>query len=87
MALNFPVFYYEILNSPDRDCWLAKAAFDDAIADLDTFSEESYKDSTTVTIQVYEGERAMTRDNHLLGKFDLTGIPQRRSQSRLFCYI
>lgn len=28
-----------------------------------------------VTIQVYEGERAMTRDNNLLGKFDLTGIP------------
>jgi len=28
-----------------------------------------------VTIHVYEGERAMTRDNHLLGKFDLTGIP------------
>lgn len=28
-----------------------------------------------VTIQVYEGERPMTKDNHLLGKFDLTGIP------------
>merc|ERR1711962_209471 len=28
-----------------------------------------------VTIQVYEGERAMTKDNHLLGKFDLTGTP------------
>merc|ERR1711963_612362 len=28
-----------------------------------------------VTIQVFEGERAMTRDNHLLGKFDLTGLP------------
>merc|ERR1719150_1172061 len=28
-----------------------------------------------VTIQVFEGERAMTRDNHFLGKFDLTGIP------------
>ncbi len=27
------------------------------------------------TIQVYEGERAMTKDNHLLGKFDLSGIP------------
>lgn len=26
-------------------------------------------------LQVYEGERAMTKDNHLLGKFDLTGIP------------
>merc|ERR1739838_709556 len=29
----------------------------------------------TVTIQVYEGERAMVKDNHHLGKFDLTGIP------------
>merc|ERR1712019_274435 len=28
-----------------------------------------------VTIQVYEGERAMTKDNNILGKFDLTGIP------------
>merc|ERR1712130_496423 len=28
-----------------------------------------------VLIQVYEGERTMTRDNHLLGKFDLNGIP------------
>jgi heat shock protein 5 len=29
----------------------------------------------TVTIQVYEGERSMTKDNHLLGQFDLTNIP------------
>jgi len=29
----------------------------------------------TVTIQVFEGERPMTKNNHLLGKFDLTGIP------------
>merc|ERR1711912_121805 len=29
----------------------------------------------TVTIQVFEGERPMTKDNHLLGKFDLQNIP------------
>ena len=48
LALNFSVFYYEILNSPERACRLAKAAFDDAIAELDTLSEESYKDSTLI---------------------------------------
>jgi 14-3-3 protein epsilon len=48
LALNFSVFYYEILNSPDRACNLAKSAFDDAIAELDTLSEESYKDSTLI---------------------------------------
>jgi len=48
LALNFSVFYYEILNSPDRACQLAKQAFDDAIAELDTLSEDSYKDSTLI---------------------------------------
>jgi 14-3-3 protein epsilon len=48
LALNFSVFYYEILNSPERACHLAKQAFDDAIAELDSLSEESYKDSTLI---------------------------------------
>jgi 14-3-3 protein epsilon len=48
LALNNSVFFYEILNSPERACQLAKQAFDDAIAELDTLSEESYKDSTLI---------------------------------------
>lgn len=36
----------------------------------------TYQDQqTTVTISVFEGERAMVKDNHQLGKFDVNGIP------------
>ncbi|KAG7279966.1 hypothetical protein CRUP_025218 [Coryphaenoides rupestris] len=45
LALNFSVFYYEILNSPEQACKLAKSAFDDAISMLDSLNSESYKDS------------------------------------------
>ena len=48
LALNFSVFYYEIKNAPDEACKLAKKAFDDAIAELDSLKEESYKDSTLI---------------------------------------
>ncbi|THD19857.1 General regulatory factor 10 [Fasciola hepatica] len=48
VALNLSVFYYEITNSADRACKLAKQAFDDAIAELDNISDESYKDSTLI---------------------------------------
>jgi 14-3-3 protein epsilon len=48
LALNFSVFYYEIMNSPERACHLAKSAFDEAIGELDSLNEESYKDSTLI---------------------------------------
>lgn len=72
LALNFSVFYYEIMNSPDKACHLAKQAFDDAITELDTLSEESYKDSTlimqllrdnlTLWTSTGEGEEATTKE-------------------------
>ncbi|KAK7809170.1 hypothetical protein U0070_025579 [Myodes glareolus] len=65
LALNFSVFYYEILNSPDHACRLAKAAFDDTIAELDTLSEESSKDSI-LTMQ-------LLRDNLTLRDSDMQG--------------
>lgn len=48
LALNFSVFYYEILNSPERACRLAKQAFDHAVTELDGLPEENYKDSTLI---------------------------------------
>ncbi|EIE80617.1 hypothetical protein G6F46_005347 [Rhizopus delemar] len=48
LALNFSVFYYEIFNSPDRACQMAKEAFDNSISELDSLNEESYKDSTLI---------------------------------------
>lgn len=63
LALNFSVFYYEILNSPDRACTIAKTAFDDAIAELDTLNEESYKDSTLIMQLLRDNLTLWTSDN------------------------
>lgn len=68
LALNFSVFYYEIQNSPDKACHLAKQAFDDAIAELDTLSEESYKDSTLIM--------QLLRDNLTLWTSDMSEAGQ-----------
>ena len=46
--LIFCLCFTEILNSPDKACQIAKQAFDDAISELDTLNEESYKDSTLI---------------------------------------
>ncbi|KAI6152397.1 14-3-3 protein [Pisolithus tinctorius] len=70
LALNFSVFYYEILNSPDRACHLAKQAFDDAIAELDTLSEESYKDSTLIMQLLRDNLTLWTSDMQETDKAD-----------------
>ena len=48
LALNYSVFLYEVQGKQSEACALAKQAFDDAIAELDTLDEESYKDSTLI---------------------------------------
>ncbi|KAG8580204.1 hypothetical protein GDO81_007194 [Engystomops pustulosus] len=65
LALNFSVFFYEILNSPEKACQLAKTAFDEAIAELDTLNEDSYKDSTLIM--------QLLRDNLTLWTSDAAG--------------
>jgi hypothetical protein len=48
LALNYSVCFYEILKKPQEACDLARAAFDDAIAKLDSLPESDYKDSTLI---------------------------------------
>jgi len=67
LALNFSVFYYEILNSPERACHLAKQAFDDSIAELDTLGEDSYKDSTLIMQLLRDNLTLWTSDMQDLG--------------------
>ncbi|XP_051526317.1 14-3-3 protein beta/alpha-A-like [Myxocyprinus asiaticus] len=63
LALNFSVFYYEIQNSPEQACELAKKAFDDAIAELDQLTEDSYKDSTLIMQLLRDNLTLWTSDN------------------------
>ena len=48
LALNHSVFYYEIMQNPEKACGMARAAFDEAIADLDSVQDEQYKDATLI---------------------------------------
>lgn len=77
LALNFSVFYYEILNSPDRACSLAKQAFDEAIAELDTLGEESYKDSTLIMQLLRDNLTLWTSDMQDDGADEIKEAPKR----------
>lgn len=68
LALNYSVFHYEIQTNPTKACELAKSAFDDAIAELDSLPEDSYKDSTLIM--------QLLRDNLTLWTSDQTDADQ-----------
>jgi len=72
LALNFSVFYYEIFNEPEKACELAKKAFDDAIAELDNLTEDSYKDSTVIM--------QLLRDNLTLWTSDIQDDDEEEGQ-------
>jgi len=65
LALNYSVFQYEVLQNPDEACKMARTAFEDAIAELDNVTEDSYKDSTLIM--------QLLRDNLTLWTSDQDG--------------
>ena len=48
LALNFSVFFYEVMNDPKKACKIANDAFDVAIHQLEKIEDDQYKDSTTI---------------------------------------
>jgi len=48
LALNFSVFYFEVMGKPDQACQLARESFDSAISQMEMLDEEQYKDSATI---------------------------------------
>ncbi|EER10014.1 14-3-3 protein, putative [Perkinsus marinus ATCC 50983] len=72
LALNYSVFYYEVLNQPEEACKMARKAFEDAIAELDNVSEDSYKDSTLIM--------QLLRDNLTLWTSDQDGAAEGGAQ-------
>merc|ERR1711916_184609 len=68
LALNFSVFYYEILKKPDKGCDLAKHAFDDAVENLEQCDESEYKESALIM--------QLLRDNLTLWTEDTTNEPE-----------
>ena len=63
LALNFSVFYYEIMQQPEKAVDMAKKAFDEAIANLDNVTDDSYKDATLIM--------QLLRDNLTLWNSDM----------------
>ncbi|TVU24314.1 hypothetical protein EJB05_26745, partial [Eragrostis curvula] len=65
VALNFSVFFYEILNSHERAYQVAKQAFDEAAAEINSSGDGAYKDSTLMM--------QLLKDNLALWTSELTG--------------
>uniref|UniRef100_UPI0037E7CEB0 14-3-3 protein zeta-like n=1 Tax=Semicossyphus pulcher TaxID=241346 RepID=UPI0037E7CEB0 len=78
LALNFSVFYYEIVNKPESACELAKSAFDDAIKELDSLSSDSYKDSTLIMQLLRDNLTLWTTETQ--GEGDESGVTEQEAE-------
>jgi len=63
LMLNFSVFNYEVMKETEKACNLAKDAFDQAIAKLDSLSDSSYKDSTLIMQLLRDNLTLWTSEN------------------------
>ncbi|XP_022102109.1 14-3-3 protein zeta-like, partial [Acanthaster planci] len=68
LALNFSVFYYEIMGKQDKACEVAKKAFDDALAELDSLREDTYKDSTLILQLIRDNLTLWTSESESEGR-------------------
>lgn len=69
LALNTAVFYYDIMSDTTTACNIAKAAFDDAVAEVQDLSEEEYLASTSIM--------ELLRDNLMMWREELVGSGHR----------
>ncbi|EAN79648.1 14-3-3 protein 2 [Trypanosoma equiperdum] len=76
LALNFSVFYYEILKSPDRGCQLAREAFEEALSDPDVLDEEQHKEAALIMQLLRDNLALWTEDAHPEGRDDGTAMEE-----------
>ena len=64
LALNFSVFYYEVLKDTSNACILSKKAYEDALADAENIEEDQYGDCAS--------NMQLLRDNYILWSYELS---------------
>ena len=48
LALNFSVFYFEVMNDPEKACQMAKSAYDEGLAEAESLTEDQYQESSNI---------------------------------------
>lgn len=76
LALNFSVFYYEILRSPDKGCQLARQAFEEALSDPEVLDEEQHKEASLIMQLLRDNLALWTEDSRPEGQDDGTAMEE-----------